>query len=61
MSEDIERHVVRKFEIAQRLGKGVIVYIILSTFFVISSEGVWHCLEGCRKADSSSSCFEKML
>lgn len=23
MSEDIERHVVRKFEICQRLGKGV--------------------------------------
>ena len=36
MSEDIERHVVRKFEICQRLGKGVkkhsyFVSLILST------------------------------
>ena len=27
-SEDIERHVVRKFEICQRLGKGVRITIV---------------------------------
>ena len=35
MSEDIERHVVRKFEICQRLGKGVLLYksFTINSFF----------------------------
>lgn len=37
MSEDIERHVVRKFEICQRLGKGVSAIIIVVSSFLSSS------------------------
>ncbi len=33
MSEDIEKHVVRKFEICQRLGKGVILWAQSQTNF----------------------------
>ena len=33
MSEEIERHVVRKFEICQRLGKGVRSYLIFKSKF----------------------------
>jgi hypothetical protein len=47
MSEDIERHVVRKFEICQRLGKGVksallFFYfppIIIKLIFILNS--IW--------------------
>ena len=46
MSEDIERHVVRKFEIAQRLGKGVsevFVCVFVCVQYVCVSVYVWVC------------------
>lgn len=53
MSEDIERHVVRKFEICQRLGKGVMKNILKSIerylnidFIVPKAYGiVWKAIE----------------
>ena len=35
MTEEIERHVVRKFEICQRLGKGVRVVIIIDLLLLL--------------------------
>ena len=36
MSEEIERHVVRKFEICQRLGKGVKISLFFLNILEIS-------------------------
>ena len=40
-SEDIERHVVRKFEICQRLGKGVSFTEFISVFTALYSHFAW--------------------
>ena len=40
-SEDIERHVVRKFEICQRLGKGVSSAEFISVFTALYSHFAW--------------------
>ncbi len=65
MSEDIDKHVLRKYEIVSKLGKGVFLCFGVCTeirFDVLFSfAGVWNSLEGYRQKDAGSRCSEESL
>jgi hypothetical protein len=56
MSEDIDKHVLRKYEIVSKLGKGVRHYGIFGgegqSVILYFFEGVWNRLEGYRQKNS---------
>lgn len=63
-NEDIDKHVLRKYEIGQKLGKGVscvanshvVMAVLLFSVFLnlcCISVGIWYCVEGCREKDTS--------
>jgi len=54
MSEDIEKHILRKYEVSQKLGKGVRsglacahMRCVVTHAALVCTSGVRHCMEGC--------------
>jgi hypothetical protein len=53
MPDEVENHILKKFEIKKRLGKGVrqffkinsLLYLFLFIFSDIKNKGVWYCME----------------
>lgn len=64
MSEDIDKHVLKKYEVGQKVGKGV---HILAICFIREFEfhflnlGLRHCVESHRQKNASRCCTEKNI
>jgi hypothetical protein len=70
MSEEIDKHVLRKYEIQQKLGKGVrrtftVIFYRdfgspkLNIFSPFATAGVWHRVEGSRQEDERHRCSQE--
>jgi hypothetical protein len=57
MTEEIEAHVLKKYEILQKLGNDQLLAISINFYYRKGS--LWYSLEGNRQEDQRDSCYEE--